>query len=300
MKSRSDNREEQLKSDVTMLASMIGERNIYLYSNLFLAANFIDNSFREAGYIPHRQTYRARGRDFVNLEVQITGTDEPYKNTVVGAHYDSAKGSPGADDNASGVAALLALSRELRNERLARTVRFVAFTNEERPFLRKRTMGSRVYAARCRREREEIEAMISLESLGCFSDVAGSQRLSLFGALLPRKGNFAAFVSDRNSRDLLYRADSAFRRYSNVPTRLFALPRNMPGARSSDNWSFWKAGFPALMITDTASLRNPAYHRPDDLPELLNYAVLDRVVEGLLGVVRSLASGRLGEYRRAA
>jgi acetylornithine deacetylase/succinyl-diaminopimelate desuccinylase-like protein len=158
--------EEWLRQAVDALAGGIGERNVYCYPKLCEAAAFIEQSFRDAGYQPTRQEYQAGGRSFANIQAEIRGQDSPHDIIIVGAHYDTARGSPGANDNGSGVAALLALARSLVHKRSSRCLRFVAFTNEERPFLRTARMGSRVYARRCRERAENIKAMLSLETIG--------------------------------------------------------------------------------------------------------------------------------------
>jgi Zn-dependent M28 family amino/carboxypeptidase len=183
---------------------------------------------------------------------------------------------------------MLALARAFAEKDLSRTLRFVAFTNEERPLLRTAKMGSRVYARHCRERREQIIAMLSIETIGYCSEDRGSQWLSLFGLLYPSRGNFIVLVANIASRRLLGQCSDSFRRHADVDCQTATLPSFFPGAKSSDHWSFWKEGFPALMITDTAPLRYPHYHKPDDRPDKLRYDFLDDVVEGLQGVVADL------------
>ena len=161
-----DSQESRLRLDIERLAGEIGERNFEHYPKLLEAAAFIEQSFEAVGYRPVRQEYEAQGQRFANIEVELLGQDRPQEVLIVGAHYDTERGSPGANDNASGVAALMALAREFANKPLARTLRLVAFTNEERPFLRTEKMGSRVYVRRCRERHEMIVGMLSLESIG--------------------------------------------------------------------------------------------------------------------------------------
>jgi Zn-dependent M28 family amino/carboxypeptidase len=281
-------RQERLREDVERLAGDIGERNLYRYDQLLAAADFIENSFRQSGYETTRHEYEALGKTFTNIQVEIRGREVPREIVIVGAHYDTARGSPGANDNGSGVAALLALARAFAEKELSRTLRFVAFTNEERPLLRTAKMGSRVYARHCRERGEQITAMLSVETAGYCSENKGSQWLSLFGLLYPRRGNFIVLVANIASRRLLGRCSDSFRRHARIPCETATLPGFLPGARSSDQWSFWKEGFPAVMITDTAPLRYPHYHKPDDTPDKLRYNFLDGVVEGLQGVVTDL------------
>jgi Zn-dependent M28 family amino/carboxypeptidase len=281
-----------LQHDVEQLAGRIGPRNVYHPAALAEAASFIERSFRELGCTVSPLTYEARGQQFVNIQAELRGTSRPEELVIVGAHYDTHRDSPGANDNASGVAASLALARHFIVERPARTLRFVAFTNEERPFLRTRRMGSRVYAEGCRRRGEKIIAMLSLETIGYCSTRKGSQRLSLFGLVAPRTADFVAIVGNRKSKELLKRVTNAFgRSRATVGCRSYVLPEHAPGGWSSDHWSFWKSGYAAVMVTDTAPLRYRHYHRKSDTPERLEYPFLASVVSGLKGVVGELVSG---------
>jgi Zn-dependent M28 family amino/carboxypeptidase len=168
-------------------------------------------------------------------------------------------------------------------------LRFVAFTNEERPFLRTPNMGSRVYARRCRERNENVVAMMSLETMGYCSSRPGSQWLSFFGLLYPSRGDYIVLVANPFSRPLLRTVSDSFRRSTQVSFETAVLPTFAPGAKSSDHWSFWKEGYPGLMVTDTAPLRYPYYHKVDDTPDKLRYDFLSGVVEGLKGAVRELA-----------
>jgi Zn-dependent M28 family amino/carboxypeptidase len=235
-----------------------------------------------------RQTYEARQKPFHNIIAERRGTEHPAEIIVVGAHYDSHKDSPGANDNGSAVAALFELARLALQRDQHRTVRFVAFTNEESPFTRTAHMGSHVYAKSCRENSENIIGMLCLETLGCYSEEVGSQWLSLGGLLLPRRGNFLALVGDRKSRPLLQRVSSLLSDHSGVRFRALTLPRRLPGARSSDHWSFWENGFLAIMATDTAPLRYRHYHTPQDTPDKVNFHWLDRVVQALDAVLTKL------------
>ena len=289
-KDRANRTSEQLRQDVERLAGDIGERNLHCYERLQAAADYIDSSFRQAGYRATRHEYDALGKTFANIDAEIRGRGAAREIVVIGAHYDTARGTPGANDNASGVAGMLALARAFAGQEISRTLRFVALTNEERPLLRTPKMGSRVYARRCRDKGENIVAMLSIETVGYCSEHKGSQFLSCFGLLYPSRGNFILLASNIASKPLLYRCAESFRRRAPIACETAALPGFLPGARSSDQWSFWKEGFPGLMITDTAPLRYPHYHKPDDTPEKLRYDFLNGVVEGLQAVVADLVA----------
>jgi hypothetical protein len=280
-----------LRRDVTALGGEIGERNFQRYDALLAAADYIDRALTASGYEVRRQRYEVNGRPFDNLEVERRGTSKPDEIVLVGAHYDSVVGAPGANDNGTGVAAVLALAEAFAGRTTARTVRFVAFVNEEPPFAHTPGMGSVVYATRSIDRGERITAMLSLETMGCFADAPGSQRYpSVLRWVYPDTANFIAFVSDLSSRGVLKRAIKRFRRVASIPSEGGALPANLPGVGWSDHWSFWQAGFPAIMVTDTALFRYPAYHTPDDTPEQVDYERLARVVAGLEHVVADLAA----------
>jgi hypothetical protein len=233
---------QRLAEIVDHLANEIGPRNIHYYTALRSAADYIEAAFSELGYRPVRQSYEARGKTFDNIIVERRGHMFASEVVVVGAHYDSHKDSPGADDNASAVAALLELVRAAIGWQPRRTLRFVAFTNEESPFTRTEHMGSLVYARICRENGDQIVGMLCLEMLGCYSERVGSQWLSFGGLFLPRRGNFLAIVGNRNSRPLLRRISKTLNDKTSLRFCALTLLSQLPGARSSDHWSFWMQG----------------------------------------------------------
>jgi len=280
----------RLRMVVTELASEIGPRNIYYYPALCSAADYLESAFCKLGYHPTKQSYEAQGKRFTNLVAERKGNAASKEVFVVGAHYDSHKDSPGANDNGSAVAAVLELALVARTWNTSRTLRFVLFPNEESPFTRTEKMGSLVYARACRENGDKIVGMLCLETLGCYSEDIGSQWLSLGGLLFPRRGNFIAIVGDRASRPLMERVTASLRRDTSFRFRALTLPQKLPGARSSDQWSFWKNDFRALMFTDTAPFRYRHYHSRTDTPDKLNYNWLALVVDRL-GVVLSDLTG---------
>ena len=279
---------EELRADVQALAGDIGERNLVRYVQLNAAADFIENSFSKTGLKPRRDSYDLNGKACHNIEIEVPGTKSGI--VVVGAHYDSVADCPGANDNASGVAAMLALARRSAGKSLGSSVRFVAFVNEEPPFFQTPQMGSYVYAGRCKDHGDQIVAMISLETIAYFSDAPNSQSYPspLFNAFYPRVGNFISFVGNLRSRDLLQRAISSFRAQKRIPSRSAALPAFVPGASWSDQWSFWQHGYPGIMLTDTAPFRYPHYHRSTDTPDKLDYDRFALVVSGMQKVISDL------------
>jgi Zn-dependent M28 family amino/carboxypeptidase len=275
---------------VQTLATAIGERNVWRPDALERAADYILATLKGEGYDVHAQRFRAYGQEVRNIEAELRGRAAPHEIVVIGAHYDSVRGSPGANDNASGVAALLELARRIRTRRLARTVRFVAFVNEEPPFYMTGAMGSVVYANAARERRDEIAGMLSLETIGYYSDEKGSQQYpGDFPNSYPDTGNFIGFVSNEASARLLDRARDAFAANSAFPVQALAAPAELPGVGWSDHWSFWQVGYRALMVTDTAPFRYPWYHTSGDTAEKIDYDRFAQVVDGLEHVVAALA-----------
>lgn len=280
----------RLQKHVAMLAGEIGERHIWHYRGLEAAAGYIKEALMEVGYRVEEQEFTVEGTTVANLEAERIGISFPGKIVIVGAHYDSVIGSPGANDNASGVAGLLEIARLLATEKLSRTVRFVAFVNEEPPFFLTGDMGSRVYAARSRQRGEDVMAMLSIETIGYYSEGPGSQHYPFpFSFFYPTTANFIGFVGNLSSRRLVRRAIGTFREHTNFPSEGLAAPEWVTGVGWSDHVSFWKEGYPAVMITDTALFRYDHYHTPQDTPEKLDYARTARVVTGLTRVVADLA-----------
>ncbi|APR84779.1 Hypothetical protein A7982_10128 [Minicystis rosea] len=281
--------ESALRRDVEALAGTIGDRSVPRHAGLVAAADHVDRALTEAGYRVERQRYEVAGKPSDNLEVERRGSDEI---VIIGAHYDSVAGTVGADDNGSGVAALLALAREFAPRKPVRTLRFVAFANEEPPYFQQASMGSVVYAKRCRERHEKVVAMLSLETLGYYTDQRGSQHYPFpFGLLYPTTGDFVAFVGDRGSGDLVRRVVGTFRRSARFPSEGIAGPAGVPGIGWSDQWSFWQEGYPGVMVTDTALFRYPHYHEKTDVPDQLTYGPMARVVLGLSRVIEDLVGG---------
>jgi hypothetical protein len=281
---------DRLHQHVLTLAGDIGDRNIFNPEHLRRARVYILDQWQKMGYAPTERTFAVDNHTVANLEVEIEGGTHPDEIVLIGAHYDTAM-NPGADDNASGVAGLLELSRMFANQTTGRTLRFVAFVNEEPPFYREEEkMGSRVYARRARQRNEQIVSMLSLEMIGYFSDREESQDYPFpLSLIYPSRGNFIGFVSNFSNRHLVSRCIRTFRQNATIPSEGGAPPGWMSGVGWSDHWSFWQEDYPALMVTDTALFRNPNYHSSSDRPETLDYGSMTRVIEGLQPVVSELA-----------
>jgi Zn-dependent M28 family amino/carboxypeptidase len=282
----------QLTRHVAMLAGEIGERNAAKLPALEAAAAYISNTLQHSGYAVSRQAFTYARMPLANIVAELPGTTHPREIVVIGAHYDTVYGTSGADDNASGIAAMLALARDCAPQRFARTLRFVAFVNEEPPFYQTDDMGSLVYARHCAAQQDDIRAMLSLEMLGYFTTAPDSQEFPpgtswLLRRRFPRTGSFIGFVANMRSLRLLRRCVATFRAYAQVPSEGAALPEFLSGL--SDNWSFWRAGYPAVMVTDTAMFRNPHYHMASDTPDTLDYDTMTRVTRGIAAVIADLA-----------
>jgi len=282
--------QDKLRNHVRTLAGEIGERNLWRDEELQASAAFISSTLEGYGYRVREQPYPVLGKLVKNIEVEIAGSSAAEEIVIVGAHYDSAIGSPGANDNGSGVAALLEIARLFQDLECSRTVRFVFFTNEESPFFQTDEMGSRVYARRSRELNEKIVAMLSLETIGYYSNENGSQKYPFpFRSLYPETGNFLAFVGNLASRRLVHRTITSFRRSASFPSEGIAAPEWITGISWSDQWSFWQESYPAIMLTDTALFRYPAYHTEIDTPEKIDYTALARVVQSLFNVILELS-----------
>jgi hypothetical protein len=287
---------EELRANVQKLAGEIGERNMWHYAALNAAADFIEDSFSRAGLRTRRDSYETAGQPCHNIEAEISGSQQgaavssPPPIIIIGAHYDSVFGSPGANDNGTGVAAMLALARRFASAKPKQTLRFVAFVNEEPPYFLSGEMGSQVYARRCKERDDKISAMISLETIGYFSDAPHSQTYPSpgLGMLYPNVGNFIGFVSNVKSRALLRRVITSFRKHAKIPSEGASLPAFIPGVSWSDQWSFWQHGYPAIMVTDTAPFRYPYYHSSNDTPDKLDYDRFTLVVSGMEKVIENL------------
>ena len=283
---------KELKADVEKLATEIGERNVsrFRYDELIQAEKFLQKSLEDAGYKVERQVYKVRGVDCANLIAEIAGGDKKTEIVVIGGHYDSVTGSPGANDNGTGAAATLALARAFAKQKPARTLRFLLFVNEEPPWFQTDDMGSLVYARRCKERKENIVGMLSLETIGYYSDEKGSQQLPVpFNLVYPDTGNYIAFVGNLQSGPLAQQVVGTFRKTTQFPAYGCAVPPEIVGVGWSDQWSFWQVGYSGLMVTDTAPFRYPHYHTKEDTPDKVDFERTARVVAGLQRVVADLA-----------
>ena len=285
----------RLETHVYTVASM--PHNVRYLPALEKAARYIESQIRAAGLTPVPQVYAVdNGIPVRNIEVVLEppGAHPQTPCYVIGAHYDAPDDCPGANDNGTGVAALIELMRlvAVSPPKHAR-LRLVFFVNEEQPYGKTELMGSWQYANRLAAADENVAGMMALETLGFFSDAPGSQRFPPpFGHVYPDTGNFVAFVALPGTRPFLHRSIAAFRRHASFPAIGGLAPGFIEGIDLSDHWSFNQFGYPALMVTDTAPFRNPYYHEPTDTPDSVDYTSLARITLGLAAMTRELVDGR--------
>jgi Peptidase family M28 len=278
-----------LKRHIEAIAAR--EHNIRHYDELEKAARYIEATLASYGYSVGRQEFVADGRTVRNIDVMI----EPFADItdpeviVVGAHYDSVAGSPGANDNGSGVAAVIELARLLRDLTGVgeRRIRLVLFVNEEPPYFKTEDMGSLHYARALAERKEKVVAMYSLETIGFYTSASASQRYPApFSLIFPDRGDFVAFVGTPYSRALVWETIRSFRSHTPFPSIGGVAPDIVPGIDWSDHWAFAQFDFPAMMVTDTAPFRYPHYHQLTDTPDKIDVESLARVVKGMERVIR--------------
>jgi len=279
---------DEMQRDVEELSGNIGPRNAGDSLPKILAAEqWIVDRLKASGVEPRRDEIDLGGATVANIEATFVGAQRPDEIIVIGAHYDTVFGSPGANDNASGVALLLATAKRLREAPIGRTVRIVFFVNEEFPFSFGRQMGSKVYAERSRARGDDIVAMIAVDSIGYYTSTPGSQHYPAFIGGLPSTGNFVAFGSNRENQQLVDRVVAIFQAQSRFPS--IGVATDSKSAGRSDHAPFWWQGYPALLISDTSEYRDPNYHRPTDTAENLNYNEMARFAEGFIKTIQVLA-----------
>ncbi|MBI5585350.1 MAG: M20/M25/M40 family metallo-hydrolase [Deltaproteobacteria bacterium] len=265
---------------VHFLSVTIGDRYLWKENSLDRTAEYIEAQWAGAGYPVRRQSFACYGKTVGNLLIEKPGREKGL--IVVGAHYDTVPGTPGADDNASGVAVLLELARLLQGRSSRKTLLLVAFVNEEPPFFGSKNMGSMVCAGDLKERGARVEAMLSLEMLGYFGK-GYLQRFPLPGMELfyPRTGNFLAVVGNFASRREVSRIRRGINKFSRIQIRSLTAPEFFGGINLSDHSSFWAHGFPAVMVTDTSFFRNRHYHQESDTIDTLNFDQMAEVVKGL-------------------
>jgi hypothetical protein len=283
---------ENLISTVTRLAVGIGQRNAKNYGGLLDSAALIKDCFERNGFTVSHDSFQFDGVEMHNVIGELRGKERPDEIVLAGAHYDTVYGSPGADDNASGVAVLLELARIMSDQIQGRTLRLVAFANEENPGNAPwETMGSYHYAKACKERGDNIVGMISLEMLGYYSDAPGSQTYPLpFSLVYPSVGNFVAFVGYLDTRKWIKRCIGSFRNQTLFPSEGVAAPAFLRDVNRSDHWSFRQFGYPSMMLTDTSNFRNKLYHTVKDTPGILDFDRMARVTIGVAAMLKDIVN----------
>jgi Peptidase family M28 len=286
---------------VDTLAGLIGPRVLSNPVSIKATTGYIERQWRDMGFEVRHESFDALGQTATNLFVEIPGLKPNNQVVILGAHYDTVLGTPGADDNASAVATLLEVSRLLIGVHGQRTIRLIAFACEEPPYFNFNSMGSQHHAAGCRSRQEDIVGMLCLEMVGYFTDDRVQRVPSSIPKwlhwLFPRRGNFLAAVGNLKSIPLAWVFRRGFKSGANFPLFSICLPKRVSEIQLSDNRAFWDQGYPALMLTDTSFLRNPHYHQSTDLPNTLDYDAMTHVTLGVAEAVRRLA--RVSKKRKA-
>ncbi len=281
-----------LRRDVEMLALSIGPRGYHAPKQYTLAEQFLTKVLTECGYIVTRHAVRSVDNTIANnLIVELPGTTHPERIIVVGAHYDSIERCPAANDNASGVAGVLAVARAFVAKPCRTTVRFVLFANEEPPHFNMNAMGSQAYARLCRERNDDIRGMICLETIGCYSNEPNSQTwpVDLLKSVLGTTGDFICLIGNAASRDFIKQCSEAFERANTFSQIAAAAPDSIDMINWSDHRGFNEVGYQAFMVTDTAPLRYQHYHAATDTPEKLDYDSMARVMQGIIATTREVA-----------
>ena len=287
-----DDAAKRLKEDVQMLAGTIGSRSIYEPDKLKLAKDYVQSRLEELGDVKE-YPYVYNNTEVANLELDILSGSSGEGFLLIGAHYDTVSSTPGADDNASAVAVLLELAGQAKRlkeeQQLKENIRFVAFTLEEPPAFYTKNMGSRRYVKDLKKRKEKVKEMICLEMVGYRNISPNSQQIPfpLNFRNYPKTGDFIAFLSNMASTPFLKRLNATTQYENTLPYENLVVPgkgRLLPISRLSDHISFWDNGYPAVMVTDTAFLRNSNYHNYGDRPETLDYRFMAQLVQTLLMV----------------
>jgi Zn-dependent M28 family amino/carboxypeptidase len=273
-----------LEHHVRALTQTYHPRSVDDATQLDAAGDFVLAQLRSAGANPDIRSYEVDGRTYRNFVARFGPAEGQL--LVIGAHYDACGSTPGADDNASGTAALIELTRLLAGKAPARPVELVAYTLEEPPYFRTGAMGSAHHAEGLHRQGREVRLMIAVEMIGFYRDTPRSQAFPMAGLdlLYPDTGNFIAVVGKFSDFGTMRRVKGLFLGASNLPVETINAPASVPGVDFSDHRNYWKFGIPAVMVTDTAFLRNPNYHGSGDTADTLDYPRMAKVVRALYAV----------------
>jgi Zn-dependent M28 family amino/carboxypeptidase len=271
---------ENLYKHVEYLSVKIGERHLWKNGTLDQAADYIESAFAEYGYTPWHQTYSCYGKGVSNLIAEKKGTAK--EAVIIGAHYDTVPGTPGADDNASGLAGLLELARLYQRSANKKSLIFAAFVNEEPPCFGSHHMGSMIYANHLKEQGVPVEVMISLEMIGYFAhEIIQNYPVPCMRFFYPRTADFIGVVGNFRSSKYVSFFKKGIRKHSGISVRSLTAPEFFGGINLSDHYAFWHHGYRAIMITDTSFFRNRHYHLETDTIDTLDFEQMAEVVNGL-------------------
>ena len=285
---------KRLERHVRKLSEEFHPRDYRNVKNLNRTADYIIDHFKRAGArAVHFQEFEEQGKNYKNVIARF-GT-EVGERIVIGAHYDTVIDTPGADDNASGVAGLIELAYLLGKNPINGNIELVAYTLEEPPFFGTNHMGSAKHAESLASQLIPVKLMISLEMIGFFTDEENSQifPMPLLSLIYPEKGNYIVIVSGFDQRKITKKVKVSMRGTTNLPVHSINAPSIIAGIDFSDHRNYWNNGYKAVMITDTSFYRNRAYHRNNDTADRLNYASMAKVVVGVFETIKTLNENKI-------
>ncbi len=276
---------QNLRRHVYHLSETIGERHIWKDGSLAKAAEYIDSVFRGNNMAVDKQMLSCYGKSVSNLIVKKQGQNPDL--IVLGAHYDTVPGSPGADDNASAVAVMLEVARLCQDIQTKSTITFAALVNEESPCYGTENMGSMVYAESLKKSNAPVKLMICLESVGYFPNNENQKYpFPGMGLFYPRTADFLGIVGNLISIRYVTALARAIRKNADIKVRTLVAPEYVAGINRSDHFAFWHYGYKAVMITDTAFFRNKNYHRETDTIDTLDFYSMTQIVKGLYNALK--------------
>jgi len=278
----------QLESHVRTLSESFHPRNFRQVDNLNATADYIAGHFASAGGRVSTQPFSVNGAEYRNVSAQFGPKEGP--RWIIGAHYDTHDDTPGADDNASGVAGLLELARLFGENPPDARIELVAYPLEEPPFFGSGQMGSARHAQALNLETDPVRGVVVLEMIGYFSDEHGSQRhpSQLLRLIYPEKGNFITVVGRWEDRRFVKQMKGAMQGATPLPVESIAAPVEVPGIDFSDHRNYWPLDLPAIMITDTAFYRNDHYHTAGDTYDTLDYERMAMAVTAVRAAILTL------------
>ena len=277
-----------IKRHLTVITKTEKFRNFKNVDQLNETAGYIRSVFENYSDSVSFQEYYVKGNIFKNV-IASFGT-ENNRRIIIGAHYDVCGKQEGADDNATGVVALLELARLLKNQKLNYRIDLVAYTLEEPPFFRSDCMGSYVHAKSMAENNIDVYGMIAVEMIGYFSDEKNSQDypIGIMSLFYGHKGNYIALVKKSGQGKFARKFSREYKFTKEIKTKILTTPAFIPGIDFSDHLNYWKFGYSALMITDTAFYRNPNYHEPTDTMDTLNLSKMANVIDGIYRTILNL------------